>query len=416
MKKTVLCLCLSAAATAALGLDDFIDRVDDALTWSACHDKVRARLSGSLDLEAYALPLPAPGLIYTDAANLHTSRLSLFLDAQLGAQVYVFAQSRADHGFDPGEGRMQLRLDEYALRFSPWTDGRLNLQIGKFATVVGNWVSRHHSWDNPFITAPLPYENLTAVWDAAASGSADSLLAWAFIKPVPTMRSEYEDKLRRLPIIWGPSYASGAAITGVIGKADFAFEMKNGALSSRPANWDAAQVQWQNPTFSGRLGYRPDERWNLGLSASTGTYLAPTARPSLAPASTLGDYREVVLAQDLGFAWHHVQVWAECYEASFNIPRLGKADTLAYYLEVKYKFTPQFFGALRWNQQLYGTITDGAGGRVRWGREVWRIDFAPSYRFTPHTEFKLQYSHQFGGTGDSDHHTDLLAGQFVLRF
>ena len=26
------------------------------------------------------------------------------------------------------------------------------------------------------------------------------------------------------------------------------------------------------------------------------------------------------------------------------------------YIEAKYKFTPQFFGALRWNQQLFSTI------------------------------------------------------------
>ena len=32
---------------------------------------------------------------------------------------------------------------------------------------------------------------------------------------------------------------------------------------------------------------------------------------------------------------------------------MGNADTFAYYLEGKYKFTPQFFAALRWNQQLF---------------------------------------------------------------
>ena len=36
----------------------------------------------------------------------------------------------------------------------------LNVQAGKFATVVGNWIERYDSWNNPFITAPLPYENM----------------------------------------------------------------------------------------------------------------------------------------------------------------------------------------------------------------------------------------------------------------
>lgn len=415
-KHLLLCCYLAAGITAAAGADDFLDRVDDALSWAGYQGQLRARLSGTLSLEGYRFPQPAPGLLYTDHDSLLNPRLSLFLDAQLGPRVYVFAQSRLDHGFDPSEGDLEWRLDEYALRVAPRADGLINLQIGKFATVVGNWVPRSHEWGNPFITAPLPYENLTAMWDIAAVGSRDTLLSWAFIKPHSAARNEYVDKPRRLPVIWGPSYASGAAITGVVGKTSYAFEVKNGALSSRPAQWDAAQVQWQHPTFSGRLGYRPDERWNLGFSASRGTYLIPAARPSLAAGHTLDDYREIVLAQDLGFAWHQMQFWAECYEASFAIPGLGRAKTVAYYLEVKYKFTPQFFSALRWNQQLYGTLADGGGGQVRWGRNVWRIDFAPGYRFTPHTELKLQYSHQYGGIGESDHHSDTLAGQFVLRF
>ena len=218
----------------------------------------------------------------------------------------------------------------------------------------------------------------------------------------------------RLPILWGPSYASGAAVTGVVGKFNYALEFKNAALSSRPASWDATQVQWQNPTFSGRLGYRPDESWNLGASFSTGSYLRNSASPTLAPGTTLGDYREIVFGQDVSFAWHHIQFWAEAYEARFQIPRVGDARTFAYYLEAKYKFTPQLFGAVRWNQQVYGQIPDGHGSSVRWGENIWRIDFAPSYRFTSHSEIKLQYSLQSGGT--SRGLVETFAAQFILRF
>ena len=94
---------------------------------------------------------------------------------------------------------------------------------------------------------------------------------------------------------------------------------------------------------------------------------------------------------------------------------MGQAETTAYYFEAKYKFTPQFSGALRWNQQLYGSVPEGAGGRVRWGRNVWRIDIAPSYRFTPHIQFKLQYSLQNEDTGQRDY-SNQLAAQFVMRF
>ena len=408
--KTPLALscCLLAVTTVRLGADDALDRLSDALTWTADRDQVRAHLSGTLDLETYVLQKPAPSLIGTDKGSLVNPRLNLFLDAQVGPLCYGFAQARLDRGFDPGDGHLRLRLDEYAFRFTLRADGLVSFQIGKFATVVGNWVARHHSWNNPFITAPLPYENPTSLFDTAAADSARTVLRWSRARLTPTGRESYF-ALNRVPVLWGPSYASGAAVAGVIGRTDYALELKNAALSSRPGSWDASQTQWQHPTFSGRLGYRPDESWNLGFSASTGSYLLPSAGPTLAPGRTLDDYRQVVLGQDIGFAWHHLQFWAEAFETSFDIPGVGRARTTAYYLEAKYKFTPQFSGAVRWNQQLYGSIADGTGGTVQWGRDVWRIDLAPAYRFTPHAELKVQYSLQSGGISLRQR-TQLLAG------
>jgi len=406
---------LVVLTSVGFGADDFLDRVDDALTGSLLHDDVRARLSGALDLEGYHFSLPAPGLILTDRRDLFNPRLSLFLDAQIGPRVYVFVVARADHGFDPSDDGTQVRLDEYALRLALGRAGRAGLQIGKFATVVGNWMPRHNAWDNPFVTAPLPYENLTGIWDTTAVRSGRILLLWAGVSSRPTQGGELLDKYKSIPIIWGPSYASGAALFGGIGKFDYAVEMKNAALSSRPETWDAAQTQWQHPTFSGRLGYRPDVSWNLGLSASTGSYLQPLAAPTLAAGDNLDDYRETVLGQDLGFAWHYFQFWSEVYRARFQIPRVGFADTTAYYLEAKLKFTPQFFGALRWNQQLFATVRDNNGSSVPWGRDVWRSDLGFGYRFTPHTQFKVQYSWQHE---DADLHRSrgMAAGQFTARF
>lgn len=410
----VLLCCLATGATLAAGTDDALDRLDDVLTRTAAHDEVRTRISGTVDLEAYTFDRPAPGLIYTNQDTLLNPRLTVFLDAQLGSRAYFFAQSRVDRGFDPVDGDLRGRLDEYALRLSLRTDGRLNLQIGKFAAVVGNWTPRHHSWENPFITAPLPYENPTGIHYASAASSSAQLLHWSHVNPSGSTGYESIDQYR-VPILWGPSYASGAALTGVIGRLDYALELKNASLSSRPADWSASRIQWQHPTFSGRIGFRPEPGWYVGVSGSSGPYLSPEAAETLPVEYTLGDYREVVWGQDIGYAWHHVQLWAEAYEAIFAIPDVGKVATVSYYLEAKYKFTPQFAGAVRWNQQLYGDIADGTGAQVPWGPDVWRLDLAPSYRFTRHTELKLQYSRQHGGIGPR-RDTRLLAGQFILRF
>jgi hypothetical protein len=393
-----------ALTASRLAAEDFLDQVDEALTLNAFHGDVRARFSGLFDLEFYRLDLPPPGLIDTNHRFLVNPRLSLFLDAQIGPHVYLFVQSRADRGFDPHDQQVQLRLDEYALRYNPRATDCFDLQVGKFATVVGNFVRRHLSWENPFINAPLPYENLTAVSDSRAPANrSDFVSGFVF------------DEDENIPLIWGPSYATGASVAGKIGEFSYAVEVKNSALGSRPKSWDATEVGFENPTVSGRIGFQPNPAWNFGISASDGTYLRPEAAATLLPGRSIGDYHEILLGQDISYAFHHLQLWAEFYEVRFQVPRIGNADTFAYYLEGKYKFTPQLFGAMRWNQQLFSNVPDGMGGSARWGHDLWRIDTSLGYRFTAHTQLKLQYSFQ-DENSDSRDLVHTLAAQFTLRF
>ena len=266
-----------------------------------------------------------------------------------------------------------------------------------------------------FVNAPLPYEHLTGVWDSAPATTAGTLLGWAHVHPRPSRPVTPAEKYLRLPIIWGPSYATGVAVSGEVGHLRYAAELKNASLSSRPSTWRVGDSGWDHPTMSARLGYEPSPMWQFGLSGSTGSYLRPEAGALLSAGRGLGDYRQNVFGQDVAFAWHHLQVWAECFEARFEIPGVGNADTVAYYLELKYKLTPQLFLALRWNEQLFAQFPDGAGGRVPWGGDVGRFDLAFGYRFTPHAQLKLQYSAQTEKL-DAQGVAHLGAVQFVLRF
>jgi hypothetical protein len=414
MKPLRLGFGLLASVAAAAASDGFFDRLEEALTFSAVDSRVRARVSGTLELEGYDTQLPAAGVIDTASRRFFSPRLSVFVDAQFGPRLYAFAQARADRGFDPRDAEGEVRLDEYALRYTPWRAGWLSVQAGKFATVVGNWANRHGGWVNPFITAPLPYEYLTGVWDTEAVRSSNTLLQWSHVRPGLSPATSAREKSLRLPIVWGPSYTTGVAVSGRAGRFRYAFETKFGSLSSRPEAWQHAREQRHHPTFSGRLGYRPNPTWDVGVSASAGTYLREFAGPTVPARYYRGDYRQLVLAHDLAFAWHHLQLWGEIYASRFEVPNVGDADTVAYYAEAKYKFTPRFFGALRWNQQLFDRIPDRLGP-TKWGRDVWRVDLAPGFRFTPHTQLKFQYSLQHGDS-DSRDFTRVLAVQYTLRF
>ncbi len=387
--------------TAVAGAQEFLDRLDDNLTISAFDDKVRARFSGTIDLELYHFSQPPPGLIDSGDNFLFNPRLTLFLDAQAGSWLYVFAQARFDRGFDPTNQGIDARMDEYAMRVTPW-EGWPSIQLGKFATVVGNFAPRHLSWENPFVTAPLVYENPTGLKDETGYIVRDF------------NRALGHDKYELIPVVWGPSYASGVSVFGRLGSFDYAAEIKNRSLSSRPETWDVTSYGFDNPTYSARLGFRPNQMWNFGFSMSEGAYLLSEAERYLPRGSDVGDFHERLLGQDISFAWHHIQVWAEVYETKFDVPAMGDAGTVAWYIEAKYKFSPQFFAALRWNQQFFGT-TDRPGPRASLGADLNRIEAAATYRFTEHTQVKLQYSYQYEtGSGDRDNH--LLALQFTTRF
>src|SRR5437870_9108532 len=281
MKLPAFSLCVFACTACAFDIDDVFDRLDNALTVSLFQDNLRVRLSGTLDLEFYNFEQPAPGLIDSRTDNVFDPRLTLFLDAQLGSQIYFFAQSRVDRGFDPTDHGADIRLDEYALRITPWQDGRFSLQIGKFDTVVGNWVPGHLSWDNPFVNAPLVYENVTAIQDKYAPYSPPYFIYGPY----------YYEKYEFNPVIWGPSYANGFSVSGKLGRFDYAAEIKNASLSSRPESWLITENGFENPTFSSRLGLRPNEAWNFGLSASEGSYFRREAEPTLPTVHVIDDYR-----------------------------------------------------------------------------------------------------------------------------
>ena len=399
-----ICAAFFAMTLVSAHGDDVMDRLGEKLTFSAWDDQFRAHLSGLMDGEFYTFTGNPPGMIFTDDRTLWNSRFTLFLDAQIGPSIYVFAQGRMDQGFDPSDNGIETRLDEYALRWTPWEDGRLSLQAGAFATVVGNYVERHDSWDNPFITAPVIYENLTGIYDEEAPPN-----------PYDFLERNVDEKYEYIPVIWGPSYATGISLSGKLGQVDYAAELKNASLSSRPESWQASERGFQHPTVSARLAWHPDMAWTLGFSASEGAYLTEYARSGLPSGTGLGDYKQKVLGQDISYAWSHWQIWAEVYQARFEVPNVGNADTVGYYLEAKYKFTPNLFAALRWNQQVFADVPNGAGGEAPWGNDLDRIDAAVTYRFTPHSQLKLQYSLQHEDRVDNST-SSLFAAQFTVRF
>ena len=232
-------------------------------------------------------------------------------------------------------------------------------------------------------------------------------------------------RYERLPIMWGPGYASGAAAFGTIGQVDLAAEVKKRLHLLASDVLDLDKQGFRDPTYSGHADWRPSPTWRFGLSASVGPYLRPDTGvdsemgekplPVFPKGKGISDYNQTTVVEDITFAWRHWQVWAECFESRFEVPRVGPADTVAYYVEGRYKFTPQLFAALRWNQQLYSEVPIGDGQFDQWGNDVWRIDAALTYRWTERIQTKVQYSFTDQNL-PAAHEEHLVAGQLTVKY
>lgn len=365
------------------------------------------QLSGSVDMRTYYFAQNPVGFVFprTGSNNntQYSPRLTLNLDAFYGERIYGFVKFRWDDGLDPGYMNNSVRLDEIFLRGTIVMDA-LDVQVGRFATVFGNWAGRHGSWESPFITAPLPYDQATSVTDNAAPPNST---AFANRANVPINKHTWA------PVIWGPVYTEGVAAFGSYEDFSLAVTGTNRPLSSRPPTWDDRDFD-TNPTFTGRLGWKPLAEWSFGVSGMIGPYLINTADSTLPAGSGINDFNQITVGGDLSFARGPWQVWAEFIYNRFEVPNVGNADVYSYYIEGKYKISPRFFTALRWGQQFYNKV-DTPAGPAKWDNDVLRTDAAFGIRFDQHTQLKLQYTYQYQDAGFQDG-TQQLAAEATIRF
>ena len=150
---------------------------------------------------------------------------------------------------------------------------------------------RHDSWENPFITAPLPYENLTAIWGiAAAPTGRRTLNSWNRRLSAKNLRlPDHLGRRRTTPVALPFSEASASLIT---------------LPKSRTPRLRHALDSW-NATTVGLDGIiRPTAGGSAGARTKRGTSASPPASalissPALLPAfrwrraETSSDYREI---------------------------------------------------------------------------------------------------------------------------
>ena len=352
----------------------------------------RVGVRPTLELTYWHADTPLPGLIDFTGTDFFQPRLSLGFTVVAGDEWLLHILARWDRGFEVGaQPDGDFRLDEAFLRWRPLGDGRLNVTLGKFATCFGNWVPRHGFWDDPFLMPPLPYDSLLAVNNRNASSPSAAAVA-----------NRTTSKRSWVPMIWGPVYSTGVSLSGSTALWDYAAEVKNASLVTQPDGWNPTEENGSHPTFTGRIGYRPDAAWSFGLSASHGNYLRHDAEPTLPVGSERRDFTHSVIGADVRWSHHQFQVLGEVLASRSRTAVAGDLDAIAYYVEARWKVNSTLFVAARWAQQWNEDFASGAASSVRgYTREVWRATAAAGFRITENVLVKTEYSYHGGNAKEN---------------
>ena len=404
-------------------MESFLERLRQFQSFGTEDGQISFNADVWLTLDYMVFSTPPPGFIQTSNGQIFAPTLSGLFTLDISKHLEFVFLGLVNRGFDPTETSVQSQPAEYYTQLTPFDTPVLNFKGGKFQTAFGQWTNRHFSTQNSLINAPMMYGQMTSVTDGndgAPIAPNTSGLVRRKTLAVPVTKW--------IPIVWGPSYASGFQLNGTVGtlqQLDWAFEMKNASLSSRPQEWDLWNRGFNYPTFTGRAGFRPDAAWNLGVSASTGSYISQAAYDRFSntskAGSSIGESRQNVVGTDISYAHGPIELWSEFAWSQYEVPdakagkSVGNIGAYSYFIESKWKFMPQFWLSGRWNQQLYSNVTPAGGSETPWYNNLWRADACLGFKINRFTQFKVQYSYT-EEAGDVDPGQNLFAVELVIQF
>ena len=411
----VLAACLRLQDEPA-GAFDWARALDD-LDLSAGWGDFSAELSGELELNLLVFGDEAPGTTLEDPvlrSNHYkrtriedgpegVGRFTLFLDGAFQDWLTYEVEGRVDKG-EPAESgeAFGARLEQYWIRFTVPESTLFNLELGKFAAPVGNFIPRSSARKNPLATWPLMYDQPTTFMKKVDTPAA-----------VLNRRDVPDRKDWRVPI-YREIYGVGGMVFGTWQDLTVSFAVMNIAPGDWVFQWPLHAGDFHDPNYYLHLGYAVSASWTVGASVSRGPYDRDDAG-GLPAGKDSGDFPQTLAGVDVKYAIGDVEVYAEAFWTRFKAPRIDDLDLWSWYVEGKYKILPGLFGAVRIAQMAFGEIDDAAGVSHQWDRNLVRVEFGGGYFFTPNlfTKAMMQLNYTMGGR---EPHDNLFTLQVGLTF
>ncbi|MBW3534609.1 MAG: HAMP domain-containing protein, partial [Gemmatimonadetes bacterium] len=345
---------------------------DLGLGWISPSGRYQVDLSGRLDMELY-LPSDSEPWLIPETDPFMAGRLRLFVDAFAGEHLYALAELRADRGEAPAAGDVEARLEQLLVRVGT-ADGRLALQLGRFASPFGAYAGRHHTTADPFVRPPLPYEWRTVICPCAEPGSVGAFLGW----------KDRPETFRRTgaPPIWGVPYPWGMLAMASWGPVDARAGWVNSAPSSAPPEWGWSGerlVQRGSAVAAAAAQVSPELR--LGLSWDRGPYREGPERAALPGYVGRDTYIQELWGAELTWSRGPAVLRGEAFHDRWEVPNMTDDPVdISWYLEAQTDLAAGVWTAARVGAIHYGSLVDETGARRPWDYDVRRLQLSAGYR------------------------------------
>lgn len=371
------------------------------LTIPGARAGAQLRISGQVDLLASTAP-DERGLNtnFRGDSPFNSFQVRIFGQHWVNDRVGVFTEALFDMKADPRLSGAYVVVND--LFDQEW----LGLRAGLAPSLIGTFGLRSSYFNaNPLIGLPMIWQYRTTL-DASGLASNEDML-----------RRRAQNR-RGLPLLYDSCWNIQWELLGQVGHFEYSLGVTPGSMSNPKEAVAVEGVQWL-----ARLGAEPVPGLRLGVSGGFGPYVAGQSYDDEILATSFpgeaDDYDQITLGFDLEYSRGKARFFSEGYISTWEAPLVAQDLTLkGGYLEGRYDFRPEWFGAVRVGAMFFGDISsasDGSGPQTGWDDDVLRVELSFTYRMARELQLQLGWQHTEFITGN-DAAEDLLAVQLRAVF
>lgn len=306
-------------------------------------------------------------LTFRGNSNFHTLRARIIAKGAVNDYLSFNGQLLSDNGSNPFWFSAYAHLSKPEFPY-------LNLNLGLIPTPVGLFGHRTYADKNPLVGTPLIYNYHMDLNVYKPQYSNSQLLSQR--GEGYDLGSYYGNTTRGIPIIYDACWNTGINLFGSFKFLDYSVAALSGALA-----YPLVQIEDRNPNLTAQVVANPVMGVRAGVFGSWGPYFSKSAEQYFPAGKNVDDYNQILGGALAEITIGHLESYHEAVLNAFEHPYLGYLKNNGFYSEVKYKFLPSWYGAVRYDQMNFNKIEDetNPGSRHSWDFNVKRVEAAIGY-------------------------------------